>query len=285
MWCLAPPLLAISMVLSSADTTAPAPAPVATHEGEARIWYFHNSGWAVETARHLLVFDFIEAAGYDTVPRLATRLVETAVKDHRRVVVLVSHEHEDHYSPAIFRWQKLDPRILYVFGWKVRPSENRVLLEARADTVVDSLRIRTVRSTDSGVGYLVSADGLTIFHAGDHAEWDASARAAYRGEIDWLAALQQGVDIAFLPIATGETCEALDDIRMGATYALVKLRPAVAFPMHVRCTEKLGLYRAFAEGARAYAGRGTLLYAENPGDGFRYDPRSRRATRLDRHAE
>jgi L-ascorbate metabolism protein UlaG (beta-lactamase superfamily) len=195
-------------------------------------------------------------------------------------VVFVSHSHDDHYSHVIHRWRKLAPGILYVFGWDAGHGANRLQLAARADTTVDSLRIRTVASTDTGVGFLVSVDGLTLFHAGDHAEWSESESVAYRREIDWLAGFGERVDLAFLPIATGYTCEPLQDIRVGATYAVTRLWPAVTFPMHVPCVDKLDLYRAFAEAVGPFAVRGTIQYAQRLGEGFRYDPLARRATRL-----
>lgn len=277
MWCVAPLLLAIAIAQPGGPVP---PGPEAAREPSTRIWYFHNSGWAVETRRHLLVFDFIDAAGYDTLTNLATRLLQSAEQDHRRVVVFVSHQHDDHYSRVIHRWRKVAPEILYVFGWNVGQKANRLLLAARADTTVDSLHIRTVASTDLGVGFLVSVDGLTLFHAGDHAEWSESESAAYRREIDWLAGFRERVDLAFLPIATGYACAPREDIRVGATYALTRLWPAVTFPMHVRCIDKLELYRAFAETVGAFAVRGMIQYPQRLGEGFQYDPLERRATRL-----
>ncbi len=258
------------------------PAAPATRDSvpPARIWHLYHSGWAVETARHLLIFDFVDAAGYDTVSRLATRLLQDAERDRRRTVVFVSHEHRDHYSPAIYGWRKQAPGITYVFGWNLRRSGNRVVLDARADTLVEGIRVRTAESTDLGVGFLVAVDGLRIFHAGDLAEWGESDRARYRREIDWLAAFQPEIDIAFLPIATGATCDALEDIERGADYALMKLRPAVAFPMHVQCTDRLDLYRRYAERAGIYAGRGRVLFAERLAEGFSYDPARRQAARV-----
>lgn len=274
--------LAILTGAGVADALAADSSRVSNH---ARIWHAHHSGWLIETPRHLLIFDFIGDGGQDSVRRLVDRLLQASESDGRRVLVFVTHEHDDHYSSVIYKWQRRIPSITYVLGLHTRKAENRVMLEARADTVVDGVRVRTIRSTDLGVGFFVDVDSMGVFHAGDHAQWDASERAAYEREIDWLVASGVTVDLAFVPIATGWTCESSQDLEVGAAYALIKLRPAVAFPMHVRCPDRLHLYRAFAEHMKSYAGRGTLLYAERLGEGFDYDPRTRQVVRLRAGAE
>lgn len=272
----------------AADLQRPDTSQASTH---AKLWYAHNSGWFVETPRHLLVFDFVGTGMQDTVSSLLARLLKARESGEQRVVVFVTHEHDDHYSPAIYKWQKRIPSITYVLGLQTAKAGNRVLLVPRADTVVvDSMRIRTIRSTELGLGFLVNVDGLVIFHAGDHAQWEEKDRAAYQREIDWLAALGERIDIAFLPIAAvydphirfaePYACDAREEIKAGTSYALLKLQPAVAFPMHVRCLDQLRLYRVFAESMRIFAGRGTLLYAERLGEGFDYNQRERRTVRL-----
>lgn len=247
---------------------------------QTRVWYAHHSGWLVETPRHLLIFDFIGDGGEDSVRKLVDRLLQSSTTGGRRVLVFVSHEHDDHYSSRIYKWQKRDPSITYVLGLQTREGAGRVMLEARADTVLDGVRIRTIRSTDLGVGFFVEVDSIGVFHAGDHAQWSEGERTTYEREIDWLAESGSRVDLALVPIATGFTCETNQDLEAGASYAMIRLRPAVAFPMHVRCPDRLHLYRSFAERMKHYAGRGTLIHAERLGEGFEYDPRTRRIVRL-----
>ena len=79
----------------------------------ACVWYLHNSGWAIETAGHLLIFDGITTGAPDAVGALITRLLEDSRRADRPVVVFVSHEHEDHCSGAIHKWRKQARRIFY----------------------------------------------------------------------------------------------------------------------------------------------------------------------------
>jgi L-ascorbate metabolism protein UlaG (beta-lactamase superfamily) len=50
----------------------------------------------------------------------------------------------------------------------------------------DGLVVRATGSTDQGVGFLVTVDGLTLYHAGDHARWAESDDQAFMAEIQWL---------------------------------------------------------------------------------------------------
>lgn len=238
--------------------------------GEAFIWYLHNSGWAIKTKNHLLIFDYIGEGHPAPVKTLAGGLVNTDEIKHQRVVVFVTHEHGDHYSDQIFEWEKSVRDITYVFGWPVAKEGTYIKLSPGERRNVGALEVQTIKSTDQGVGFLVRVDGLTIFHAGDHARWDARSQALYEQEIDRIAQGAASLDLAFIPIATGLRCQPTESIAEGAYYAIEKLKPKAVFPMHIRCPDKLHLYREFAEtGAKKKAGA-KIYFAEKPGDGFRY---------------
>jgi len=52
---------------------------------------------------------------------------------------------------------------------------------------VDGIQVHTIPATGGGMGYLVEADGVRVFHAGLHVSGnEASQVAAYRNEIDFL---------------------------------------------------------------------------------------------------
>src|SRR6185436_16091247 len=51
----------------AADLQGPDTSQTSSH---TTIWYAHNSGWFVETPRHLLVFDFVGTGIQDTVSQL-----------------------------------------------------------------------------------------------------------------------------------------------------------------------------------------------------------------------
>jgi L-ascorbate metabolism protein UlaG (beta-lactamase superfamily) len=117
------------------------------------------------------------------------------------------------------------------------------------------------------VGFLVKVDGLTIFHAGDHACKDKNFMAPYTDEIDYLADKCSNVDLAFLPI-TGCGFNDPEAVKSGIFYALEKLKPEVMFPMHVLGFEYM--YKEFARDAEKENTKTKFACAKDKGDYFLY---------------
>ena len=205
----------------------------------ADIRYLFHSGFAVETPRHLLIFDYWRDEPDSGGRGLAAGVVEPAEIADRDVVVCVSHRHSDHYNPVIFTWRSRVPKIRYVLPPDVRPPEGVPgVLATRAGESYDGgdFTVRTLRSTDEGVAYAMEIDGLRIFYAGDLNWWhwegepDADNRRMgedFRREIDRLEG--QFFDLAFFPL----------DPRLEAQYAwgldyfMRHTRTAMIFPMHL----------------------------------------------------
>ena len=140
----------------------------------ADIRYLFHSGFAVETPRHFLIFDYFSDQPKGRGRSLATGVVEPAEIADRNVVVFVSHRHPDHYNPVIFTWRKKIGRIRYVLPPDVHPpADVPGVLATRAGESYDcgDFRVRTLLSTDEGVAYAVEVDGLRLFHAGDLNWW------------------------------------------------------------------------------------------------------------------
>lgn len=144
-------------------------------------------------------------------------------------------------------------------------------MNPREDWSSGALRVRTTGSTDQGVGFLVTVDGITVFHAGDHALWSDSSTEPFEAEIQWLKSQRASIDVAFFPIATGFACEPRPAIWKGVLSAAQQLRPRVLVPMHVRCTSQLSLYERFREEIGLQL-TGTLVVAPSAsGEWFRYE--------------
>lgn len=122
-------------------------------------------------------------------------------------------------------------------------------------------------SPDAGVGYLIEVDGLTIFHAGDHANGEVGLHAEYTDEIDYLAGLGKSIDMAFLPI-TGCSLGNPESVREGVYYALEKLQPDLFFPQHGGTATYV--YREFVDAAREAGFTVKAACAENGDDSFTY---------------
>jgi ankyrin repeat protein/L-ascorbate metabolism protein UlaG (beta-lactamase superfamily) len=236
-------------------------------DGEAYVWHLYHSGWAVKTKNNLLVFDCWENGRRPDEPCLANGFLTPGEMAGLKVTVFVSHVHPDHYSPHILEWRESVPGINYIFGFEPEGVQDYVYAAPRTTMTVGDLTIATIESNDTGVGFLVEADGVRIFHAGDHANRQRDFSGPYCGEIDYLASTFGPIDIAFMPV-TG--CGFGDQVavRMGVFYALEKLGPAVFAPMH--SGDNTAVYKVYA-GETAEKGLKTAVAAvRNRGDRFHY---------------
>lgn len=119
-----------------------------------RVTFLAHSGFLVELPSVLLLFDWWKG----TLPPLPKK----------PLLVFASHQHGDHFSPRIF---SLDAR--FILGYDI-PAESIDAFSMRpgeTQEVLPGVAVETLPSTDEGVAFLVTADGQTIFHAGDLNWW------------------------------------------------------------------------------------------------------------------
>lgn len=156
-----------------------------------RLTYLFHSGFALETERCILLFDYwMDPAG--RVPGL----LESA----KPMYVFASHFHEDHFNREIFSWRKKKTDITYILSKDIlkrrrAAKEEATVWLAKGGSWQDGhLGVRAAGSTDSGVSWIVEVEGRRIFHAGDLNNWYArfltesgQGQPAY----DW----EQGIEI------------------------------------------------------------------------------------------
>jgi uncharacterized protein len=202
--------------------------------GEAEIWYLGHSSWGVKTANRFLIFDYGDMGRRADRPALDGGDIDPAEIAGQRVTVFASHEHGDHFIPAVFDWKTQAPQTTYVLGFRPQNLPNNPAyeyMEPDQTKTIDGIKVTTIRATDSGVGFLVDVDGISIFHSGDHANTTPELSAAYKTEIDWLVQKGARPDIAFLPLV-GCGASGQGGPEIGAKYTLSVMRPKVMFPMH-----------------------------------------------------
>lgn len=177
----------------------------AVQDSMMRISFLGHSGFLLELPSATLLFDWSEGE----LPTL---------RPGRPLLVFASHHHEDHFRPAIFQLGAA----AFLLGKDVRMSaRNRerwgVSPEAAARCVtlgggrrlepLPGVRVETLTSTDEGVAFLVTADGQTVFHAGDlnwwHWEgedpvWNRNMEADFRRYAEPLRGRK--IDLAMLPL-------------------------------------------------------------------------------------
>lgn len=244
-------------------TSAPALLIRPLEPGETVVWYLGHSGWAVRTMNHLLIFDSSRGDTRPDEPSLANGMLVPAEIGNLPVTVLVTHGHADHYAPAVFDLRNQIKNISYVAGFKPEGQDGYVSMAPREKKSLGGLEVTTIESTDAGVGFFVRADGVNIFHAGDHCNAQGEASGTFKREIDFLADGGLKADLYFTSV---RGCGDPAGIRNGVYYAIDRLSAKAVFPMHGRGRESV--YADFAREAANAGIRVPFYCAEFEGDHF-----------------
>ena len=221
----------------------------------ATVTYFHHSGFSVAVRDTLLVFDYWRGE-HEELPDYA-QLENRDFEGYKRVLVFVSHDHEDHFDEVIYSWDHQRLPITYIVsddlpigkrGKRVKPGDN---------LTVGDVDIQVYSSTDKGVSFYVMVHGLHIFHAGDLNLWhwreESTLREIAQAEKDFYAAMapieRLPMDIAMFPVdpRMGGLYEA------GANYFVMSVKPRLFIPMH---------WQNRPEVADSFARKGRTKYTE-----------------------
>ena len=221
----------------------------------AAVTFYHHSGFTVEIKDTLMVFDYWRGEHGELTAE--TQLTQRDFEGFKQVLVFVSHDHEDHLDNIIYSWSMHKYPITYIIaddlpddkpGKRVKPGDVLTLGDAE---------IRVFSSTDKGVSFYVTVDGLHVFHAGDLNLWhwreESSLREIAQAEKDFYEAMRPierlPIDIAMFPV----------DPRMGgfydagANYFVMSAKPRLFIPMH---------WQGRAEVATSFARKGRTKYTE-----------------------
>jgi len=150
-------------------------------------------------------------------------------------IILISHEHDDHYAPAIVK-QISGPETVIVTSHRVAARLEKVegiegevrALQPGERTTVGEVEIETVPAyninksfhpkTSGGLGFIVTWCGERLYFAGD------TDRIPEMADIE--------CDVALLPIGGTYTMDVEE-----AAQAAADIGPKVAVPMHVRSAD------------------------------------------------
>ena len=247
-------------------------------DGEALLWYMGHCGWAVKTQNHFMVFDFWNRCGMPDEPSIANGKINPAEIAGQNFEVFATHEHGDHFDTTIFEWADKVQNIQYFYGFEPQalPQYRETAYNGpeytytapRTSSTVDGMKINTIDANDAGVGYLIEVDGVTIYHAGDHAGWREGERDGFFAEIDYLAGISTNVDVAFLNV-TGCHMQDKDAMREGNYYTMEKLNTKVLIPTHSLYNSQA--YKDFADEAKNQFPDIEYYCPDNAGDRFMYN--------------
>lgn len=211
------------------------------------ITFVHHSCFVIETEERVLIFDYFRngrVKGYNftgVLPKFDQK---------KSLYVFASHFHQDHFDLEILRWAEKYPKIRYILSKDIRLSgrylekngiphsvkEKITFVQPLKNYEVDDMKIRTLRSTDAGVAFLIKAEGKYIYHAGDLNLWkwegagdlvNGKEARAYKHEINKLS--DYTIDVAFVPLDSRQKKFAA----AGLYYFMEHVNAKVVFPMHM----------------------------------------------------
>jgi L-ascorbate metabolism protein UlaG (beta-lactamase superfamily) len=234
-----------------------------------RVTFLAHSGFLAELDTVCLLFDWWKGE----LPELPDK----------PLFVFASHRHPDHFSPRIFQLDDGGRDVRFLLAKDIRLSgrnrEKWGLTDAAAEKCVSvggnetlplpGLLVETLPSTDEGVAFLVTADGRTVYHAGDLNwwHWEGEDKAFNRNmEVDFKRDLEplrgRRIDLAFAPLdpRLGESSG------WGLRYLLELADVVRAFPMHQ--WEEFSLTRSFCDAHPKLARR--IVPVERPGQSWEF---------------
>ncbi len=190
------------------------------------IIYLNHSGFLVDTGKTVLIFDYYTENG-------ALDCLDLKKFEGKDIYVFASHEHADHFDRRILSWNG----VTYLFSKEIRcpKSDQMYFFKSGEHRNIGALQVHTLRSTDSGVAFVVEVDGKKIYHAGDLNwwHWEGESEAynktmarAYQKEIDSLRDI--AIDVAFVPLDPRQE----DQYSLGLDYFCKTVSVKTVFPMH-----------------------------------------------------
>lgn len=205
------------------------------------ITYIGHSGFLLEWENCYWIFDYYKGE----IPNLAT---------DKMIIVFVSHMHGDHYNPDIFNLSQKYQNISYVLSSDIKLNDREVLKFGLSDEIIrrihsvkpshpyeffdlcnNRIALKTLKSTDSGVAFLLNYQGRTIYHAGDLNLWvwkgetkqyNNNMRAMFQKQMCELKELS--IDVAFAPLDPRQE----EDYYLGLESLLETAKVSYVFPMH-----------------------------------------------------
>ena len=198
------------------------------------VTYYHHSGFSVASGDTLLVFDYWRGKKVRLPDELGVT-PETLAR-FNEVIVFISHEHEDHFDEVVYSWEQYAPVTYIIADSLPAGAKGRRMKKGDEMTLSDRVQVKAYGSTDAGVSFLVTVDGMKFFHAGDLNFWHwrevSNARQIQEADEDFRAEMAdlQGIeiDVAFFPVdpRLGMLFDA------GANYFMLTAKPRLLLPMH-----------------------------------------------------
>lgn len=203
-----------------------------------KITYLDHSGFMVQDDKVLMVFDYYRDPAHKVIKTLEHH-------PELDVVFFVSHAHREHFNHEIFNLGQNHKR-LYIISNDVHDRDANLDLPInwmspgdRLEDQLGGLKIHAFGTTGHGCSFVVTtADGKTIFHAGelgeplshnDNAPSDIRKyNERFKTAINRIAEEQPAVDLAMMAVSTVDG----PDFAAGATHFIQTVKVGSFVPYH-----------------------------------------------------
>ncbi len=212
-----------------------------------QIIFIHHSCFVVEVDEKVLIFDYFNGDKLDNYSFHGQ--IPTYEKD-TEIYVFASHKHSDHFDLDILKWAEHYTNIRYVLSKDIRLSDkylerHNIPLKVKEQILfvthtmeyeLNGIKIETLASTDVGVAFYVTVNGISIYHAGDLNNWkyegvgeliNGYMERSYHRQIKKLS--DKPIHIAFVPMDPRLGCYQ----HLGIDYFLKTTEAEYVFPMHM----------------------------------------------------
>ena len=122
------------------------------------VTYYHHSGFSVASGDVLLVFDYWRGKARKFPEALG--ITPEKLARFNEVYVFITHEHEDHFDGVVYTWDQYAPTTYIIADCLPENTRGRRMSKGEELTLSDRLQVKAYGSTDSGVSFLVTLDGV-----------------------------------------------------------------------------------------------------------------------------
>ncbi|MGM0501384.1 MAG: MBL fold metallo-hydrolase [Bacillota bacterium] len=207
----------------------------------AEIYHLFHSGVAVKLADKLLVFDYYKDDSTAEQRTLNNGVIgKDLLQEVEDVFVFVTHRHHDHFNRVIFDWEEYNQNIKYILSADIKlgakKNKNNLYQMAKYQELeVADLKIETYGTTDEGLSFYVTVEGLTIFHSGDLNWWHWNKFTPEERKVeedDFKAEVERfkdkKIDIAFVPVDP----RLEEHYYLAGEYFAKTVKPQLLVPIH-----------------------------------------------------
>lgn len=138
---------------------------------EVKIQYLYHSCFSLHFENVVLLFDY---PGRE-VKEPTEKKLESKLKG-KKLFVFVSHAHGDHFSPEVTKFSNDAEETYFLLSDDVPASrfgkEEVIEVAPNESYRIEDMKIKTFKSNDAGVAFLILLKNATIYYGGDLAKWD-----------------------------------------------------------------------------------------------------------------